>query len=105
MSADYRKLNPTALVPTLIDGDAVIGQSLAIIEYLEETHPQTPLRRPTPSAARVRDLALGIACDTHPLNNLRVLKYLKHTLGVDEDAKNAWYRHWVHQGLQASRRN
>ena len=49
----------------------------------------------------MRDLALGIACDTHPLNNLRVLKYLKHTLGVDEDAKNAWYRHWVHQGLQA----
>ena len=102
MSADYRKLNPTALVPTLIDGDAVIGQSLAIIEYLEETHPQTPLLPADAiGRARVRDLALGIACDTHPLNNLRVLKYLKHTLGVDEDAKNAWYRHWVHQGLQA----
>ena len=61
--------------------------------------------RPTPSARAGAGPALGIACDTHPLNNLRVLKYLKHTLGVDEDAKNAWYRHWVHQGLQASRRN
>lgn len=102
LSEDYRKLNPTALVPTLIDGEAVIGQSLAIIEYLEETHPQTPLLPADPiGRARVRELALGIACDTHPLNNLRVLKYLKHTLGVDEAAKNAWYKHWVHQGLEA----
>ncbi|MCF7766190.1 MAG: maleylacetoacetate isomerase [Achromobacter pulmonis] len=102
LSADYRKVNPTALVPTLVDGDTVIGQSLAIIEYLEETHPQAPLL-PADAAgrARVRDLALGIACDTHPLNNLRVLKYLKHTLGVDEAAKTAWYQHWVRQGLEA----
>lgn len=102
LSADYRKVNPTALVPTLVDGDAVIGQSLAIIEYLEETHPQVPLLPADAiGRARVRDLALGIACDTHPLNNLRVLKYLKHTLGVDEAAKTAWYQHWVRQGLEA----
>jgi len=102
LSADYRKVNPTALVPALVDGDAVIGQSLAIIEYLEETHPETPLLPADAiGRARVRDLALGIACDTHPLNNLRVLKYLKHTLGVDEAAKTAWYKHWVHQGLEA----
>ncbi|MCY1365325.1 Maleylpyruvate isomerase [compost metagenome] len=102
LSAGYRKMNPTGLVPTLVDGDAVIGQSLAIIEYLEETHPQIPLLPGDAiGRARVRDLALGIACDTHPLNNLRVLKYLKHTLGVDEDAKTAWYQHWVHQGLEA----
>ncbi|ADP15116.1 maleylacetoacetate isomerase 1 [Achromobacter xylosoxidans A8] len=102
LSADYRKVNPTALVPTLVDGDAVIGQSLAIIEYLEETHPEVPLLPADAiGRARVRDLALGIACDTHPLNNLRVLKYLKHTLGVDEAAKTAWYKHWVHQGLEA----
>jgi len=101
-SASYRKLNPTALVPTLVDGEAVIVQSLAIIEYLEETHPEPALLPSDPvGRARVRDLALGIACDTHPLNNLRVLKYLKHTLGVDEEAKTAWYRHWVHQGLAA----
>ena len=102
LTPEYRKVNPTALVPTLVDGDAVIGQSLAIIEYLDETHPEPPLLPADAlGRARVRDLALGIACDTHPLNNLRVLKYLKHTLGVDEDAKNAWYRHWVQQGLGA----
>ncbi|KAG0955391.1 hypothetical protein G6F31_012895 [Rhizopus arrhizus] len=102
LSEGYRNMNPTALVPTLIDGDAVIGQSLAIIEYLEETHPPAPLLPADAiGRARVRDLALGIACDTHPLNNLRVLKYLKHTLGVDEAAKNAWHTHWGHQGLDA----
>jgi maleylpyruvate isomerase len=100
LSPDYRKVNPTGLVPTLIDGDAVIGQSLAIIEYLEETHPQVPLLPADPiGRARVRDLALGIACDTHPLNNLRVLKYLKHTLKVPEEAKSEWYRHWIEAGF------
>ena len=102
LSADYRKVNPTALVPALVDGDAVIGQSLAIIEYLEETHPQTPLLPADAiGRARVRDLALGIACDTHPLNNLRVLKYLVNELKTGDDAKNAWYRHWVRLGLQS----
>ncbi|KAJ8135862.1 hypothetical protein OY671_010925, partial [Metschnikowia pulcherrima] len=103
LSADYRKVNPTASVPTSVDGDAVIGQSLAIIEYLEETHPQAP-SSPADAIgrARVRDSASGIACDTHPSNNSRVLKYSKHTSGVDEAAKTAWYQHWVRQGSEAS---
>lgn len=97
---DYRRMNPTGLVPTLVDGDLAIGQSIAIIEYLEETHPEPPLL-PADAAgrARVRSIAQAIACDIHPLNNLRVLKYLKNVLGVDEDAKNAWYRHWISVGL------
>ena len=102
LSESYRALNPTALVPTLVDGDAIIGQSLAIVEYLDETHPQPALLPADPAGrARVRAIAQTIACDTHPLNNLRVLKYLKHELHVDEDAKNAWYRHWVGLGLGA----
>lgn len=105
LSADYRQVNPTALVPTLVDGDAVIGQSLAIIEYLEETHPQPPLLPADAiGRARVRDLALGIACDTHPLNNLRVLNYLGHRLELSEDARLQWYRHWVEEGFAAVER-
>ena len=96
----YRALNPTALVPTLVDGEAAIGQSMAILEYLEETHPQ-PALLPADAAgrARVRAIAQTIACDVHPLNNLRVLKYLKHDLGISEDAKNQWYKHWISVGL------
>ncbi|MBO1112748.1 maleylacetoacetate isomerase [Bordetella petrii] len=102
LSDSYRALNPAALVPTLVDGDAIIGQSLAIIEYLDETHPQPALLPSDPAGrARVRAIAQTIACDTHPLNNLRVLKYLKRTLQVSDDAKNDWYRHWVHLGLSA----
>ncbi|ANY17057.1 maleylacetoacetate isomerase [Bordetella pseudohinzii] len=102
LSEGYRALNPAALVPTLVDGDHVIGQSLAIIEYLDETHPAAPLLPATPAArARVRAIALSIACDTHPLNNLRVLKYLKHEVKAAEEVKNAWYRHWVDTGLAA----
>ncbi|SAI57650.1 glutathione-S-transferase [Bordetella ansorpii] len=96
----YRQVNPNALVPTLVDGDLTLGQSLAIIEYLDETHPQ-PALLPADAAgrARVRAIALTLACDIHPLNNLRVLKYLKHDLKVDEEAKNGWYRHWIDVGL------
>ena len=96
----YRKVNPNALVPTLVDGDLTLGQSLAIIEYLDETHPE-PALLPSDAAgrARVRAIALTLACDIHPLNNLRVLKYLKHDLKVDEAAKNGWYRHWIDVGL------
>ncbi len=98
---DYRNLNPEALVPTLIDGSLPpLSQSLAIIEYLEETHPTPPL---LPSdvigRARVRSLALAIACDIHPLNNLRVLRYLAKDLGIEEEARNTWYRHWIADGL------
>jgi maleylpyruvate isomerase len=96
----YRTLNPDGVVPALVDGDAVLNQSLAIIEYLEETHPEPPLLpRDAVARAHVRSLALQIACEIHPLDNLRVLKYLKHELGVSEDAKNAWYRHWIDAGF------
>lgn len=98
----YQALNPTSLVPTLVDGELAIGQSMAILEYLEETHPE-PALLPADAAgrARVRAIAQTIACDIHPLNNLRVLKHLKRGLGVDEDAKNAWYKHWINVGLSS----
>lgn len=98
----YRALNRQALVPTLVDDPAVLTQSLAIIEYLDETHPDPPLLPRDPAErARVRAIALAIACDIHPLDNLRVLRYLKHTLGVGDEAKDAWYRHWIDVGLSA----
>ena len=101
----YLEMNPQGLVPALEDGGIVFGQSLAILEYLDETHPRPPLLPRSPAdRARVRSLALSIACDLHPLNNLRVLNYLRTPLGLDEDAVNDWYRHWiaqVFQGLEA----
>jgi maleylacetoacetate isomerase len=98
----YRALNPQALVPMLVDDGETITQSMAIIEYLDEKVPDPPLLPATPeSRARVRAIAQAIACDIHPLNNLRVLKYLTGTLGASEDAKNAWYRHWIERGLGA----
>lgn len=98
----YRALNPQSLVPALEDGGVVLSQSLAIIEYLDETHPQPPLLPPDAAGrARVRSLALAIACDIHPLNNLRVLRYLKTTLGAGDEAKDAWYRHWIMDGFTA----
>ena len=95
-----------ALVPTLVtDGGTALAQSMAIIEYLDETHPTPALLPATPLArAHVRALAQMVACEIHPLNNLRVLKYLVRELKVDEDAKNAWYRHWVRSGLEAFER-
>lgn len=99
-SASYRALNPQALVPSLIDGDTVLTQSLAIIEYLEELHPEPALLPKGAAArARVRALAMAIACDIHPLNNLRVLQYLAEALGADERARGQWYRHWLAVGL------
>jgi maleylacetoacetate isomerase len=96
----YAALSASKLVPTLVDGDVKLTQSLAIIEYLDEVYPQPPLMPPTAlERARVRALALDIACEIHPLNNLRVLRYLTHVLKVGEDDKNAWYRHWVEDGL------
>ncbi len=96
----FRGLNPAELVPVLQHDGAVLTQSLAIIEYLEEKYPQPPLL-PNELLARayVRAIALSIACEIHPLNNLRVLRYLVHDLGASDEAKNAWYRHWVEQGL------
>jgi maleylacetoacetate isomerase len=101
----YSAVSASRLVPLLKDGDAVLGQSLAIIEYLEETHPEPPLLPREPAArARVRALAFDIACEIHPLNNLRVLRYLVRDLKLSEDDKNRWYRHWVETGLEAVER-
>lgn len=99
-SKAYRSVNPQELVPALEDDGRIVTQSLAILEYLDETYPAPPLLPPDAvGRARVRALALSIACDLHPLNNLRVLKYLSDELGIDETAKTAWYRHWVAVGL------
>ena len=105
-SPEYRKLNPDALVPALIDDAAnsntALTQSLAIIEYLDEVYPQPPLLPQAPAdRAYVRSIGLSIACEIHPLNNLRVLRYLVRDLNVSEDDKDAWYRHWCEQGLAA----
>ncbi|MDA8258867.1 MAG: maleylacetoacetate isomerase [Betaproteobacteria bacterium] len=98
----FRALNPAALVPVLDDEGTVLTQSLAIIEYLDETRPQPPLLpQDAAGRARVRAIALAIACEIHPLNNLRVLGYLNKALGVSEEQRNAWYRHWVETGLAA----
>ncbi len=99
----YLAMNPQGLVPALVtDGGAVLAQSLAIIEYLDETHPAPPLLPDDAAArARVRGVALEIACDIHPLDNLRVLRYLKNTLGVSEEQKDAWYKYWIDVGLEA----
>jgi len=100
---DYLAVNPQGLVPALVTDDgAVLTQSLAIIEYLDETSPSPPLlpREPA-SRARVRGLAQVIACDIHPIDNLRVLRYLLHTVGVEEAQKDAWYKYWIDVGLEA----
>ncbi|MDB5947871.1 MAG: Maleylacetoacetate isomerase [Ramlibacter sp.] len=103
----YTAVSTSGLVPTLeLDTGEHLGQSMAIIEYLDETHPEPRLLPAEPLArARVRALAQLIACDTHPLNNLRVLKYLVRELKVEEEAKNTWYRHWVREGLEAYERD
>jgi maleylacetoacetate isomerase len=98
----YLAINAQALVPTLVENGRTLTQSLAIIEYLNERHPKPSLLPAAPDErARVRAIALAIACDIHPLNNLRVLRYLTHVLNIDENAKNAWYRHWIEVGLAA----
>ena len=100
--AAYSALNPQQLVPALEDQGRVLTQSLAMIEYLDETHTDIPLLpRDAAGRARVRAMAQLIACDTHPLNNLRVLRYLQNTIGADETARNDWYHHWVREGFAA----
>jgi maleylacetoacetate isomerase/maleylpyruvate isomerase len=101
----YREVNPQALVPTLVDGALRLNQSLAIIEYLDETRPEPRLLPADPAGrARVRSLAMLVAAEIHPLNNLRVLKYLKRELGQDEAQIGDWYRHWCAEGLAALER-
>ncbi len=97
----YRALNPAGLVPALVaEGGGLLTQSVAILEYLEEAHPSPPLLPRDPLArARVRAFALAIACDIHPLDNLRVLRYLKRELGHEQAVIDAWYRHWILAGL------
>ncbi len=103
-SAAYRAKNPQQLLPSLMEGDDTLTQSIAIIEYLEEKYPQTPL---LPAAhayaarARVRALSLAIACDIHPLNNLRILKYLTKEIGISEEQKSAWISRWIGEGFTA----
>ncbi len=105
LSESYAAVSATRLVPMLRDGEHTVLQSLAIIEYLDETHPEPPLLPADPiGRARVRALALDIACEIHPLNNLRVLRYLVRDMKVSDDDKNRWYRHWVETGLEVVER-
>jgi maleylacetoacetate isomerase len=98
---EYLSLNPQGLIPALAIDGTVLSQSLAIIEYLNERHPTPPLLPADPiERARVRSMALAIACEIHPLNNLRVLNYLRKCLGQDEQSVGTWYRHWVTTGFE-----
>jgi maleylacetoacetate isomerase len=101
--AAFLEMNPQGLIPALVDDTSVISQSLAIIEYLDETYADPPLLpRGVVERARVRSMALAVACDMHPLNNLRVLNFLRGALGCDEELVNTtWYHHWISQGFQA----
>ena len=111
LAASFREVAPAQLVPALVVDDvdaattATLTQSLAIIEYLDETVPEPPLLPADAlGRARVRSLALDIACEIHPLDNLRVLRYLQAELKVGDDDKNRWYRHWVETGLEVVER-
>ncbi len=101
-SADFLQLNPQGLVPVLEHNGTVLSQSLVIMEYLDQQFPN-PALIPTEDSDRlyVNSIALTIACDIHPLNNLRILNYLEYNLAIDEPKRNAWYQHWVAEGLRA----
>ncbi len=106
LAESYGAVSVSRLVPLLRDGDAVLTQSLAIIEFLDEQYPEPPLLpRDALGRARVRALALDIACEIHPLNNLRVLRYLVQSMKVAEEDKDRWYRHWVETGLEVVERH
>lgn len=99
---EYQSLNPQSLVPTLVDDSLIIGQSQAILEYLEEKYPSPPLLpNDLKSRAIVRQLCNVIACDIHPLNNLRVLQYLQNQLEIADEKKTEWYHHWIEKGFTA----
>lgn len=101
-SADYKSLNAQGLVPSWQGEEGVLTQSLAIIEYINDSYPEASLLPSSLFArAKVRAMAQAIACEIHPINNLRVLKYLRTSVGLDDEAVNGWYRHWVSEGLVA----
>ncbi len=98
---EYKNINQFGLVPALTTEAGVLPQSLAIINYLEKTHPTPPLFLDDPwQQSQAMAMALAISCDVHPLNNLRVLNYLTETLSITDAQKNAWYHHWVHEGFE-----
>ena len=100
LQENYIKMNPSGLVPTFQDDFITLTQSMAILEYLEDEYPQVPLMpKDAAGRARVRELAQIVACDIHPVNNLRVLRYLVRDLGLSEEIKTQWYRHWIVNGL------
>ncbi len=104
-SEDYRRLNPAGLVPVLVDGELTLHQSLAILDHLEQRYPDVPLLPSDPAArALAFAIAADIACDVHPLQNLRVLQYLAGTLGASEEARLGWARHWIEVGFTALER-
>jgi maleylpyruvate isomerase len=99
----YRALNPQMLVPFFDDGEVAIGQSMAILEHLEETYSDLPLLPADKLArAQVRSFCLAICCDIHPLNNLRVMEYLKGPLQINDEQFGAWYAHWIHEGYRSA---
>ncbi len=101
LAQPYLDKNVQGLLPALETNEGVLAQSLAILEWLDESYPQTPLIYGTAwQKAQIRNISYAVACDIHPVNNLRVLKYLSNELGVDEQAKSAWYRHWVELGFE-----
>ena len=101
LGQEYLATNPQGLLPALETDDGVLAQSLAILEWLDEAYPQSPLITGTAwQKSQIRNLSFAIACDIHPVNNLRVLKYLSNELGVDDEAKNKWYRHWIEVGFE-----
>jgi len=101
-AADYVAKNPSAGVPLLIDGDTQLSQSLAIIDYLDATHPKPRLiPAGTLERARVLELSDAISCDIHPVNNMRILRYLQDVLGASDEQKTAWYHHWIREGMTA----
>ncbi|HZF27290.1 MAG TPA: maleylacetoacetate isomerase [Steroidobacteraceae bacterium] len=100
-TGEYLGLNPQGLVPAIEEGNVVIAQSVAIIEYLEECYPSPPLLPKDPlGRAHVRSMAQNIACDIHPLNNLRVLNFLRDEMHLDKDAVDRWYAHWIEEGFR-----
>jgi len=101
LEANYKSVNSQGLVPALEDAGRILTQSLAIIEYLDEVHPGPKLLPSDPlDRAYVRALSQIVACEIHPLNNLRTLKYIRKTYGLDDDGVNAWYRHWIAEGFE-----